>query len=438
MNATLKKVKANIISARLIQRAGTVSKVNNLIVESSGPDAFLGEECEIFNNNYGNTILAEVVSLQNGKVILMPYGDMKGVSLGSQVVATGRTVSVKVGDALLGRIIDGFGNPLDSKPVPNCSLRYPLYGEPINPLSRKRIRNILSTGIRVIDSLLTIGAGQRIGIFSGSGVGKSSLLGMISRHMSSDVNVIALIGERGREVNEFIEEILGEEGLKRSVVIVATSDQPALKRTHAAHAATSIAEYFRDQGLKVTLVMDSVTRFAMAMREIGLAIGEPPTTRGYTPSVFATLPKLLERCGTTMSGGSITAFYSVLVEGDDLNDPISDSVRAILDGHIVLDRKIANKGLYPPVNILTSKSRLINDVTSLDDQKIIREIIGHYSTYVDSKDMIDLGLYKSGSNKNIDLASSLVPKLQEYFSQPLEESTPRETTLQTLNAILRN
>jgi len=432
----LAKIKENIQNLNILQRIGAVSEVTGLMVESIGPDAFLGEECEIYNANYGLKVKAEVIALKNNKVMLMPYGDMRGVHLGSEVIATGKSVSVPVGENLLGRVVDAFCNPLDGMEKPDCTINYPLYGERLNPLTRKNIDSILQTGVRVIDTMLTIGKGQRIGIFSGSGVGKSSLIGMISRHMNADVNVIALVGERGREVLDFIEKNLGENGLKKSVLVVATSDQPALHRTHAALTATSIAEYFRDQGLHVVLTMDSLTRYAMALREIGLAVGEPPTSRGYTPSVFANLPRLLERCGTSSSGGSITAFYSVLVEGDDLNDPIADAVRAILDGHIVLDRKIANRNIYPSIDILASVSRLMNDLISADDKTLANKIRTTYSSYTESKDMIELGVYKPGSNATLDYAVNTLPKLQEYFIQSVNDTTDRQEAMLHLKKIL--
>ena len=436
MNKLFTNMATNLTNCQLVQRIGQVSKISGLLVESTGPDAFLGEECEIYNTNYGVKVKAEVVSLRDGKVLLMPYSDMRGVSLGNEVIATGRAVSVPVGKNLLGRVIDGFGNPLDDLPKPKCTYQYPLFGEPMNPLSRQRINSVLETGVKVIDSLTTIGKGQRIGIFSGSGVGKSSLIGMIARHASADVNVIALVGERGREVIDFIEESLGQDGLAKSVIVVATSDQSALTRSHAALAATSIAEFFRDQGLHVILMMDSLTRYAMALREIGLAVGEPPTTRGYTPSVFASLPKLLERCGTSNTGGSITALYSVLVEGDDMNDPVVDNVRAILDGHLVLDRKLANKYVYPPVDALTSISRLMNDLISENELELAASIRKALSVYSESKDILDIGMYKPGSNPDLDFAVKVVPELQKCFSQKVTETCTRQQAIKELRVIM--
>ena len=377
--AGLRRYVSAVRSAELVRRTGRVTQFFGLVVESSGPDACLGEICEIFSRSRIAPIAAEVVGLKDGKVLLMPYGELRSIGLGCEVMATGRSADIAVGDALLGRVIDAFGRPLDNRPLPSTGLLYRLAPEPLNPLSRSRVRQVLETRVRCIDGLLTIGRGQRVGIFSGSGVGKSTLLGMIARNMRADINVIALIGERGREVLDFIEQNLGPEGLARSVLVVATSDQPGLVRSRAAHAATAIAEYFRDQRKDVLLIMDSVTRYAMAQREIGLAVGEPPTSRGYTPSVFAALPKLLERCGTTDAGGSITALYSVLVEGDDVNDPIADAVRAILDGQIVLSRELANHGHYPAIDVLTSSSRLMVNIVSRQERELASKAIAMFS-----------------------------------------------------------
>jgi flagellum-specific ATP synthase len=314
---------------------------------------------------------------------------------------------------------------------------YPVYPEPMNPLKRSRINEVLETGVKAIDSLITVGRGQRVGIFSGSGVGKSTLLGMIARNMNADVNVIALVGERGREVRDFIEDILGREGLKRSVVVVATSDQPALVRAHAALTASAIAEYFRDLGLDVVLTMDSVTRYAMALREIGLAIGEPPTARGYTPSVFASLPKLLERGGTAESGGSITAFYTVLVEGDDLNDPVADSVRSILDGHVVLSRELANRGQYPSIDVLASKSRLLLELVNEDELDVVNRTTSVIGTYRNSKDMIEIGAYKHGTSPAVDDAIRLFPELEKFLQQAPHDPVERERTMNELRSVLK-
>jgi flagellum-specific ATP synthase len=422
----------------LVRRSGRVSQYFGLVVESVGPDVFLGEVCEIHSRSQAAPIVAEVVGLKDGKVLLMPYGELRGIGLGSEVIATGRPVQVSIGEELLGRVIDAFGEPLDGKPLAPLKARYQVRGEPLNPLSRTRIDQVLETGVRPIDALLTMGRGQRVGIFAGSGVGKSTLLGMVARNMRADVNVIALIGERGREVLDFIEKSLGPEGLARSVVVVATSDQPALVRSRAAYVATAIAEFFRDQRKDVVLIMDSVTRFAMAQREIGLAIGEPPTARGYTPSVFAMLPKLMERCGTSDSGGSISAIYTVLVEGDDLNDPVADSVRSILDGHIVLSRELANHGHYPAIDVLASTSRLLGDLASKEERRLVQRAVAALSVYRKSKDMVELGAYRAGSNPELDAAVRLAPELDRFLCQELDETVSRDEAMARLKAILGN
>ena len=425
-----------IESAALVRRTGKVNQFFGLVVEANGPDAFLGERCEIYSRDGGVPVRAEVVGIKNGRVLLMPYGELQGISLGSEVIATGRPVDIAVGDALLGRVLDAFGRPLDRYPAPACDSAYPLQAEPLNPLDRPRITDVLETGVRTIDTLLTVGRGQRVGIFAGSGVGKSTLLGMIARNMNADVNVIAMVGERGREVLDFIEQTLGEEGLARSVVVVATSDQPALVRSHAAFTATAIAEYFRDEGRDVVLTMDSITRFAMARRELGLAVGEPPTSRGYTPSVFAMLSRLLERGGTSSSGGSITAFYTVLVEGDDINEPISDSIRAVLDGSIVLSRELANQGHFPSIDVLHSNSRLMQALATKEEIGYAKRVINLLSTYEKSRDLVDIGAYQSGSNEELDLALKTVPALRAFLSQGFDEHVSRSEALSSLGQIL--
>jgi flagellum-specific ATP synthase len=437
VNPALRRYVSAVKGAEFTRRSGSVSQFFGLVVESTGPDAFLGEVCEIYSRATATPINAEVVGLKDGKVLLMPYGELRGIGLGCEVLATGRAVEVGIGEELLGRVIDAFGRPLDGRPLPPLAAQYRLAREPLNPLSRSRIRRVLETGVKSIDALLTIGRGQRVGIFSGSGVGKSTLLGMIARNMKADINVIALIGERGREVLEFIEQSLGPAGLRRSVVVVATSDQPALVRSRAAHAATAIAEYFRDQRKDVLLIMDSITRFAMAQREIGLSVGEPPTARGYTPSVFAALPKLLERCGTTDGAGSITAIYSVLVEGDDINDPIADTVRAILDGHIVLARDLANHGHYPAIDVLASTSRLMANLVQPEERGTIQRTIGVLSEYTRNRDMIDIGAYRSGMNAELDAAVRLMPQLNRFLCQDMNEAYTREQSMQLLRAIVQ-
>jgi flagellum-specific ATP synthase len=412
-----------------ITEFGIVEKVVGNTIESHGPNVTMG--CVCWLQNQGRRIPVEVVGFTDGKVIAMPLGKIEGVRQGDIIQASGRTASIGMSEGLQGRILDGLGRPIDACPLPLDLDRQDLYAEPSNPLSRDPIRDPLQTGVRVIDGLLTCGLGQRIGIFGGSGVGKSTLLGMISRYTSADINVIALIGERGREVREFIENDLGPEGLKRSIVIVSTSDQPALVRIRAAFAATAAAEYFRDRGYNVMLMMDSVTRFAMAQREVGLAAGEPPSSKGYTPSVFSLLPKLLERSGK-FTKGSITAFYTVLVEGDDMNDPIADSVRSILDGHIVLDRDLASRGHYPCIDVLSSVSRLMSHLVSSDVKNAAYEIRDLMATYKKSEDLINIGAYKRGSNPRIDTAIDRTDAINSFLKQRPEESAPLPITQQQI------
>jgi flagellum-specific ATP synthase len=410
-----------------IRTNGRVTQVVGLTVESQGPDVNIGECCYIYPSRGKEPLKAEVVGFRGNKVLLMPLGELESMGPGCDVVATGTPLSVKVGPELLGKVLNGLGEMLDGSLLPPHMAKYPTYQLPPNPLLRPRIQRPLSVGVRAIDSLLSVGKGQRVGIFAGSGVGKSTLLGMIARNTSADVNVIALIGERGREVMEFLEKDLGEEGLKRSVVIVATSDQPALLRIKGAMIATTIAEYFRDRGLDVMLMMDSVTRFAMAQREVGLAVGEPPATKGYTPSVFATLPKLLERSGTGPKG-SITAFYTVLVDGDDMNEPIADTTRGILDGHIVLSRELSQKGHFPSIDILASVSRVMKGIVSPDHQSIAEEIKRLLAVYREAEDLINIGAYQSGANAAIDKAIRYFDLIKEFTQQKVEEISTYEMT----------
>ncbi|WP_217595918.1 flagellar protein export ATPase FliI [Cohnella sp. GbtcB17] len=399
---------------------GKVAQIIGLTVESEGPDAAIGEVCLIYPVRGGSPIEAEVVGFRDNRVLLMPLGELQAIGPGCDVVATGRPLTVQVGSELLGQVLDGLGRPLDGGRLPARMPRYSTQSVPSNPLKRPRVTDPLGTGVRCIDGLLTVGQGQRMGIFAGSGVGKSTLLGMIARNTSADVNVIALIGERGREVLEFIERDLGPEGLARSVVIVATSDQPALIRIKGALIATSIAEYFRDRGMNVMMMMDSVTRYAMALREVGLAIGEPPATRGYTPSVFAALPKLLERAGTGPTG-SITAFYTVLVDGDDMNEPIADAVRGILDGHIVLSRHLAHKGHFPAIDVLASISRVMKDIVASEQQEAAEQLKRLLSVYRDSEDLINIGAYQRGTNPQIDKAIQFIDAINDYCRQRTTE-----------------
>lgn len=423
------KLTYNIKNTSFKYVEGKVTNVIGLTIEVEGIKAFVGEVCTIYNEK-NQPIISEVVGFKSNNIILMPLGNLVGISPGCRVVPSGKQLSVKCCDDLLGKILDGIGNPLNQQEISRYSA-YPLEAMPPDPLKRRRIKEVLSTGVRAIDSFLTCGEGQRIGIFAGSGVGKSTTLGMIAREAKADINVIALIGERGREVLEFIENDLGEEGLKRSVVVCATSDQPALVRLKGAFTATAIAEYFRDKGLKVILMMDSVTRFAMAQREIGLAIGEPPATKGYTPSVFAMLPKLLERSGMS-DKGSITAFYTVLVDGDDFNEPIADAVRGILDGHIVLSRDLAAKNHYPAIDILRSISRLMPQIATEDHKdtaSLARDLL---AAYKDSEDLINLGAYVKGTNKRVDMAIAYIDKINNYLKQKIDEHTNFEESVTTL------
>lgn len=411
---------------------GKVTRVVGLTIESKGPQVSVGELCYIIiGKSTKRKVMAEVVGFRDENVLLMPFTTVHSISPGSLVEATKKPLQIKVGSGLIGKVVDGLGLPLNESELPKGLTPFPTDNTPPNPLTRPRITDPLSLGVRAIDSLFTVGKGQRMGIFAGSGVGKSTLMAMIAKNSEADVNVIALIGERGREVRDFIERDLGPEGLKKTVVVVATSDQPALMRIKGAMTATAIAEYYRNQGLNVTLMMDSVTRFAMAQREIGLAIGEPPTTKGYTPSVFALLPKLLERSGTNQEG-SITAFYTVLVDGDDLNEPISDAVRGILDGHLVLDRKLANKGQFPAINVLKSISRIMNDIVQPNHREAADRLRQLLSMYTESEDLINIGAYKRGSSREVDAAITAYPNIIEFIKQSTEEKVSYESAVETL------
>lgn len=420
------------------KRYGKVKRVIGLMIESKGPASSIGDLCLIYaKGQSGKVIKAEVVGFQEENILLMPYLEAASIAPGSIVEATGESLRVKVGTGLIGQVIDAFGEPLDGKLLPKGLSPVSTEQSPPNPMKRPPIREKMGVGVRSIDSLLTVGKGQRIGIFAGSGVGKSTLMGMIAKQTEADLNVIALVGERGREVREFIEKDLGKEGLKRSIVVVATSDQPALMRLKAAYTATAIAEYFRDKGQNVMFMMDSVTRVAMAQREIGLAAGEPPTTKGYTPSVFAILPRLLERTGAN-EHGTITAFYTVLVDGDDMNEPIADTVRGILDGHIVLDGALANKGQFPAVNVLKSISRVMSNISTkqhLDAANKFRELL---STYQNSEDLINIGAYKRGSSREIDEAIQFYPQLIQFLKQGTDEPALLEESIAALTSLTGN
>lgn len=401
-----------------------------LSVESVGPQATFGELCYISMQN-GERVPAEVVGFKENVVILMPIGNLDMVMPGSEVLGTGSSITVKVGEALIGRVLDGLGNPIDNKGVLECDEEMSLYREPPDPLEREKITEPLGLGIRAIDGLLTCGKGQRMGVFAGSGVGKSTLIGKIAKESMADVNVIALIGERGKEVKEFVEDQLGEEGLKKSVVVVSTSDKAPLLRLKGAYTAMTIAEYFRDNGNDVMLLMDSVTRIAQSLREIGLAVGEPPTTRGFTPSVFSTLPKILERAGHS-SKGSITGIFTVLVEGDDFDEPVSDTVRGILDGHIILSRKYFMQGVYPALDILGSVSRSMMDIVTPEHRQAADFFKRTYSSYKDVEDMVNIGAYKKGNNNEIDFAINMMPKLTDYIKQDIGETVSFDESVSSL------
>jgi len=425
-------MKKIVARSDLVPAYGKVVDVVGFSIEAVTPRAFVGELCRI--EREGSPLMAEVVGFKEDRAILMPIGDITGVAPGALVENTGRTISVRVGYSLLGRVVDGLGRPLDDAGPVRGEERM-IYATPPHPLKRRRIEEPLETGLRVIDGLLTIGKGQRMGIFAGSGVGKSTLLGMIARNSLAEINVIALIGERGREVREFIEKDLGEDGLKKSVVVVATSDQPPVVRVRAAFTAFTIAEFFRDRGHDVLLMMDSITRFAMAQREIGLSAGEPPTTRGYTPSVFSLLPQLLERGGQAESG-SITVISTVLVEADDMNEPIADAVRSILDGHIVLSRKLAHRGHYPAVDVLSSISRVMVDIVSERHLALAQKIREVLAIYADAEDLINIGAYVKGSNPKIDWALSKIDAVNEFLRQGIYERASMEETIDWMERIV--
>ena len=417
-----------------IEYRGKVSKVVGLTIESNGPEVTIGELCTLYSARDRSRIIAEVVGFKDSKVLLMPLGDMNGIGPGTIVTAHGEVLKVGVGRGLVGRVIDGLGNPIDNMGELEIEGYYPVNNQPPHPLMRKRIDEPLCLGIKAIDGLLTVGKGQRVGIFAGSGVGKSTLIGMIARNTKADINVIALIGERGREVREFIERDLKEEGLQRSVVIVATSDQPALVRLKGALLATAIAEYFRDQGNDVLLLMDSLTRFAMAQREVGLAIGEPPVSRGYTPSVFGLLPKLLERAGNS-EYGSITGLYTVLVDGDDMTEPITDTARGILDGHIVLSRALANRNQYPAIDVLASVSRVMTDIITSEHKTLAGEIKRIMAVYKEAEDLINIGAYVKGSSKKIDNAIEVIDNIIGFIEQDTEDNFTFDEVLSQMSSI---
>jgi len=430
----MQNLRSRIEATVPVVRMGEVVQVTGLVIESIGPNVSLGDICEISSPRLSG-LQAEVVGFRDHRVLLMPLGEMQDIHAGCTVAATGRAAGINVSEALIGRIIDGIGRPIDGKgPLPAGTLR-PLHCAPPNPLTRQRISKPFQTGVKALDLFTPVGCGQRLGIFAGSGVGKSTLLGMIARGAESEINVIALVGERGRELREFIEKDLGPEGMSRSIIVVSTSDQPALVRRRAALIATAIAEHFRDEGRKVLFMMDSVTRFAMAQREIGLAVGEPPTSRGYTPSVFSVLPRLLERTGMG-ENGSITALYTVLVDGDDMNEPIADAVRGILDGHVVLSRALATANHFPAVDVLESVSRVTLEVCQEKEISTISKARDLLSIYRKNEDVITIGAYTKGSSPSVDLAIEKQPLLRQLLRQPIEDKWTRERSFSELTEIV--
>ncbi|MBF0224204.1 MAG: FliI/YscN family ATPase [Desulfobacterales bacterium] len=416
---------------------GKIVKIVGLIAEGECMGMGIGSLCMIEKEN-GSTIMSEVVGFNEDRVLLMPYGDTRGIKPGTKIWLIDKMPKAFVGDNFLGRVVDGMGNPIDDLGPIIPSAQYNLYGKPINPLQRESITELMDVGVAAINIMIPLGKGQRIAIMAGSGVGKSILMGMMTKHTSADITVIGLVGERGREVNDFIQENLGKEGLKRSVVVAATSDSPPLVRMRGAYLATSIAEYFRDQGKDVLLIIDSITRFAMSSRDVGLAAGEPPTSRGYTPSFFAQIPVLLERAGNVKGKGSITGIYTVLVEGDDLNDPVGDTVRSIVDGHIVLSRKLANKGHYPAIEVLESVSRVMRDVSTMEHLKIREKAIDVLATYREAEDMIAIGAYTKGSDPKIDYARKIIPELNKFLRQEIHKKITYDLALKQFKALFAN
>lgn len=423
-----------ISSCQPMKLEGKIVKVAGLVAEGHGPGLSVGSLC-VIENSEGKNIQAEVVGFRDKRVIIMPFGEMRGVKPGSRIVDIDKRPVVGVGEAYLGRVIDGHGLPIDGKGIIRAEKEYPIYGDVLNPLKREIIREVIDVGVASVNASITVGKGQRMAIMSGTGVGKSVLMGMIARNTAADVVVIALIGERGREVREFIEKSLGDEGLKKSVVIASTSDSPALVRIRGSYLATTLAEYFRDRNSDVLLIMDSITKFAMALREVGLAAGEPPSAKGYTPSVFAEMPKLLERAGTVEKRGSITGIYNVLVEGDDLSEPISDAVRSIVDGHIVLSRNLAQKGHYPAVDVLGSVSRVMRDIVDTEHLDNARRLIKVLSTYREAEDLINIGAYVDGSDSEIDFAKKMIGEINSFLQQDVYQKATFQESVARLKAL---
>lgn len=435
MAINFKKYSAAVDTNPVIRPEGRVTKVVGLIAEGDGMGLGIGSLCTI-RNSQDDGIVAEVIGFREDKVVLMPYGSIRGVSPGSRIIPMGHAPVAAVGDGLLGRVLDGMGMPLDKKGPVNARKFYPLYGDPINPMDRQQIKEPLDVGIGAINTLIPLGRGQRVAIMAGSGVGKSVLMGMMTKHTTADVTVIGLIGERGREVKDFINDTLGPEGLKRSVVVAATSDSPPLVRMRGAYLATTIAEYFRDQGKHVLLIIDSITRYAMSSRDVGLAAGEPPTSRGYTPSFFVQIPVLLERAGYVEGKGSVTGIYTVLVEGDDMNDPVGDTVRSIVDGHIVLSRDLANKGHFPAIDVLASISRVMRDVSSKEHMAVRDRAIDTISAFRNAEDMITIGAYVDGSDPRVDTAKKLMPAINQFLRQEINRRVTIKQGISELTKIM--
>lgn len=432
----LQKYRQRIANLSTYKVKGKVTELTGLVVKAVVPNVRVGELCLIESYYRKDPIKSEVVGFKDNTVLLMPLGELEGIGPGNEVIPTGNCLMVNVGEGLLGRVLNGLGDPIDTErhgPL-LTTMQYPVHTAPPDPLSRRRITHPISVGVRAIDALLTTGEGQRIGLFAAAGVGKSVLMGMISRNSEAEVNVICLVGERGRELRDFLEQDLGDEGLARSVVICSTSDQPSLVRSKAAYVATAIAEYFRDQGKRVLFVMDSVTRFARALREIGLAVGEPPARQGFTPSVFSTLPRLLERSGNS-DRGSITAFYTVLVEGDDMNEPVADEVRSILDGHVILSRDLANRGQYPAINISESVSRVMSHIVDEEQLQAARKLKEVVANYEKERDLILIGAYESGSNPDVDYAIEKIDEVNNFLKQGIQERISFEESVEGLKAL---
>ena len=436
MPSVFQQMTRQIYGAEPYSLTGKIENIVGMSIEASGGRAAVGDICRIYNGDSGGQVTAEVVGFKNDHILLMPYSDMNGISAGNFVRNTGRQLTLQVGEFLRGRIINALGQPIDGKGPFTGGAPYCVGGNYINPLQRPPIRERIQFGVKAIDGMITIGKGQRIGIFAGSGVGKSTLMGMIAKNVTADINVIALVGERGREVLEFVEKDLGPEGMKRSILVVATSDQPAMLRMRCPSVATGIAEYFRDQGYDVLLMMDSLTRFAMAQREIGLAIGEPPVSRGYTPSMYAEMPKLLERSGN-FSKGSITGVYTVLVEGDDTNEPIADTVRGILDGHIVLSRQLANSNHYPAIDVSASISRLMVEIVSPEHRQLASRIRDIMSVYEKNADLVAIGAYKPGTNRKLDFAMSKIDAVNDFLTQDVDEAFTYDQCVAEMAKILQ-